>query len=185
MMERIRIGQIGIGHNHGSEKMNTLRRLSDLFEVVGVVEDDPQWRRKRGDWECYRGIPWMSEEELFRVPGLQAVAVETDGFGLVPAARRCAEHNLHIHMDKPGGESLGAFRELLDEFERRKLCIQLGYMYRNNPAIRFCRDAVRKGWLGEIFEIHAVMSRYDGGDEDYRRWLSISGAARCTSSAAT
>ena len=172
MMERIRIGQIGIGHNHGSEKMNTLRRLSDLFEVVGVVEDDPQWRRKRGDWECYRGIPWMSEEELFRVPGLQAVAVETDGFGLVPAARRCAEHNLHIHMDKPGGESLGAFRELLDEFERRKLCIQLGYMYRNNPAIRFCRDAVRKGWLGEIFEIHAVMSRYDGGDEDYRRWLS-------------
>ena len=34
MMERIRIGQIGIGHNHGSEKMNTLRRLSDLFEVV-------------------------------------------------------------------------------------------------------------------------------------------------------
>ena len=52
MMERIRIGQIGIGHNHGSEKMNTLRRLSDLFEVVGVVEDDPQWRRKRGDWEC-------------------------------------------------------------------------------------------------------------------------------------
>lgn len=172
MMERIRIGQIGIGHNHGSEKMNTLRRLSDLFEVVGVVEDDPQWRRRRGDWECYRGIPWMSEEELFRVPGLQAVAVETDGFGLVPAARRCAEHNLHIHMDKPGGESLGAFRELLDEFERRKLCIQLGYMYRNNPAIRFCRDAVRKGWLGEIFEIHAVMSRYDGGDEDYRRWLS-------------
>ena len=66
MMERIRIGQIGIGHNHGSEKMNTLRRLSDLFEVVGVVEDDPQWRRRRGDWECYRGIPWMSEEELFR-----------------------------------------------------------------------------------------------------------------------
>ena len=47
MMERIRIGQIGIGHNHGSEKMNTLRRLSDLFEVVGVVEDDPQWRRRR------------------------------------------------------------------------------------------------------------------------------------------
>lgn len=170
MMEQIRIGQIGIGHNHASEKMNTLRRLPGLFEVVGVVEEDPEWRKKRGDWECYRGIPWMSGEELFRVPGLQAVAVETDGFDLVPAARRCAEHNVHIHMDKPGGEELGPFRELLGEFERRKLCIQLGYMYRNNPAISFCRDAARKGWLGEIFEIHAVMSRYDG--DDYRRWLS-------------
>ena len=169
---KIKIGQIGIGHNHGSEKMNTLRRLSDLFEVVGVVEENPEWRRKRGDWSAYRDLPWMTEEELFRVPGLQAVAVETDGFDLVPTARRCAEHNLHIHMDKPGGETLAPFRNLLDEYKKRDLCIQLGYMYRNNPAICFCRDAIRKGWLGNIFEIHAVMSRYDGNNGEYRQWLS-------------
>ena len=169
---RIKIGQIGIGHNHGSEKMNTLRRLSDLYDVVGVVEPDPEWRKKRGDLAAYRDLAWMTEEELFRVPGLQAVAVETDGFDLVPTARRCAEHGLHIHMDKPGGETIGPFRELLDEYKKRDLCIQLGYMYRNNPAICFCREAVRKGWLGDIFEIHAVMSRYDGHDGNYRKWLA-------------
>ncbi|RRJ94603.1 gfo/Idh/MocA family oxidoreductase [Opitutaceae bacterium TAV4] len=166
----IKIGQIGIGHNHASEKMNTLRRLPHLFEVVGVVEDDPVWRERRGNMAAYAGLPWMTEEELFKVPGLEAVAVETDGFDLVPTAKRCAARGLHMHLDKPGGESLPAFKSLLDDCERQNLCIQLGYMYRNNPAINFCKHAVRAGWLGEIFEIHAVMSRLD--NDDYRKWLS-------------
>ena len=40
----IKIGQIGIGHNHGAAKMEALRKLEDDFEVVGVVEPDPAWR---------------------------------------------------------------------------------------------------------------------------------------------
>lgn len=168
-MKPIKIGQIGIGHNHASEKMRTLRALPNLFEVVGVVESDPVWRERRGGWDIYQDLPWMTEEELFAVPGLEAVAVETDGFDLMPTAARCAARGLHMHLDKPGGESLPAFKAVLDACERRGLAIQLGYMYRNNPAIDLCRRAVRAGWLGDIFEVHAVMSRLDG--DDYRKWV--------------
>ena len=35
---RIRIGQIGTGHAHAAGKMAALRKLTDHFEVVGVVE---------------------------------------------------------------------------------------------------------------------------------------------------
>ncbi|WP_223869673.1 Gfo/Idh/MocA family protein [Paenibacillus sabuli] len=167
---RIKIAQIGIGHNHASERMNTLRKLDDVFEVVGVVEDDPRWRAERGHLEAYAGLRWLTEEELLRIPGLQAVAVETDGHELVPTALRCVRAGLHVHLDKPGGESLPLFRELLDEAAARGLTVQLGYMYRSNPAVEFCFKAVREGWLGEIFEVHAVMSRYDG--DEYRKWLS-------------
>jgi len=169
-MKPIKIGQIGIGHNHASEKMRTLRSLPHLFEVVGVVESDSLWRERRGGYDVYKGLPWMTEEDLFNVPGLEAVAVETDGVDLVPTAARCAARGLHMHLDKPGGESLPAFKALLDECERRGLCIQLGYMYRNNPAVHLCKYAAQAGWLGEIFEIHAVMSRFDG--DDYRKWLA-------------
>ncbi|HBC85808.1 MAG TPA: gfo/Idh/MocA family oxidoreductase [Lentisphaeria bacterium] len=171
-MGRIKIGQIGIGHNHASEKMIALRRLPDLFEVVGIVEADPEWKRKRSTLKAYEGLKWMTEDELFSTPGLQAVAVEVDGFDLVPAAQRCAERGLHVHLDKPGGESLEEFRELLDKCSRRNLAIQLAYVYRYNPAVRFCMNAVRSGWLGEIFQIDAVMSRYDGENDDYRKWLA-------------
>ncbi len=169
MFRKIKVGQIGIGHNHGSEKMSSLRRLSELYEVVGVVESDPVWYERRHGLKEYEGLRWMTEDELFAVPGLEMVAVETDSLELVPTAHRCADHGLHMHLDKPGGPSLPEFRSLLDKMESRGLAIQLGYMYRNNPAIRFVKDALRQGWLGEIFELHAVMSRWDG--DDYRRWI--------------
>ena len=115
-MKKIRIGQIGIGHNHASENMAALRHLSDFYEVVGVVEPDETWWERRGGFAAYQGIPRLTEEELFRTPGLEAVAVETDGFELVETARRCVDHNLHVHMDKPGGEEMEPFRALVDRF---------------------------------------------------------------------
>ena len=169
---KIKVGQIGIGHNHASEKMSALRRLSDLYDVVGVVESDPTWLKKRSQLPEYQGLRWMTEAELFATPGLEAVAVETDGPELLPTARLCVEHSLHIHMDKPGGETLEPFRQLLDEYKRRNLAIQLGYMYRNNPAVQFCFKAAREGWLGSIFQIDAVMSRYDGNNQWYRDWMA-------------
>ena len=151
--------------------MQSLRKLDDIFEIVGVVESDPEWMEKRGEFKCYEGLQWMTEEELFQTPGLDAIAVETDGFDLVPIAQKCAERGLHIHLDKPGGESLPAFQQLLETCEKKNLTIQLAYAYRYNPAICFAINAVKSGWLGDIFEIHAVMSRYDGDNDEYRGWL--------------
>lgn len=152
--------------------MYAMRKLEDQFEVVGVVESDPVWKKQRAALACYEGIPWMTEEELFAVPGLEAVAVETDGVELIPSALRAAQRGLHIHLDKPGGESMPAFRRLVEVCRANKLTLQLAYVYRYNPAIRFALHALKFGWLGEPFEIHAVMSRYDGDNPDYRRWLS-------------
>lgn len=169
---RLRIGQVGIGHNHAQGKMEALRRLEDVFEIVGVVESDAAWRRQRGGLPCYQGLRWMDEDELYATPGLAAVAVETDVPELVTAARRAALRGVHLHMDKPGGESLTDFDALLEQCRARHLALQLAYVYRYNPAIRFAIQAVKSGWLGEVFEIHAVMSRYDGDNDAYRRWLA-------------
>ena len=169
-MKKIRIGQLGIGHNHGTERMKALRSLTDVFEVVGVAEDSPKWLEKRGAHAAYQGLPMMGVEELLAVPGLEAVMIETDGGDLLPSALRCAERGLHLCMDKPGGEDLPGFKKLCDAVRSRNLVLQLGYVYRNNPAVNFCVDAVKNGWLGEVFEIHAVMSRWD--KDEYRRWLS-------------
>jgi len=166
---RIKIGQIGTLHNHGSAKMATFRKLADHYEVVGVVEPDPALRKKNENHSAYRGLKWMTEEELFNAPGLQAVAVETGVPDLVPTGIRCIQAGMHIHMDKPGGETIEPFQKLVDEAGRRNLTVQLGYMYRNNPAVQFCQRAVREGWLGQVFEIHAVMSRTQS--LAYRKWL--------------
>ncbi len=42
----IKIGQIGTANQH-AYKIGSLRKLTDLFEVVGYAEDDPKLREKR------------------------------------------------------------------------------------------------------------------------------------------
>jgi len=127
--------------------------------VVGVVEPDPERRRVAEDQPAYRGLTWMTEEQLLSTTGLQAVAVETAVGDLVPTAARCVAAGMHLHLDKPAGESLPAFGAVLDEATRRNLTVQMGYMFRNNPAFQFCFRIVREGWLGRVFELHGVISK--------------------------
>lgn len=157
----IKIGQIGTGNQH-AYKMGTLRKLTDLFEVVGFVEDDPKLREKAQKSDTFKGLKLMSEEELLAVPGLQAVSVETEERGSIPPALRCIRAGKHIHLDKPCGESLPKFKVLLDEAKAKSLTLQVGYMYRNNPAVQFCIKAVKEGLIGNVFDLDASMGRYDG-----------------------
>jgi len=157
--ERIKVGQIGTGHAHATGKIATLRKLSDYYEIVGVVEPNTDRCEKLRNNSAYRGLNWVSEEQLLNTPGLQAVAVETEVSELVPTAMRCVRAGMHIHLDKPAGVSLAAFRRLLDETTRRNLTVQMGYMFRYNPAFRFCFNAVQQGWLGDVFEVHGVISK--------------------------
>ena len=164
-MKRIRIGQIGVCHEHAEGKMRSLRRLPDVFDVVGVV-DDRNTRAARiagDDLTAYEGLPRMTEEELFRTPGLEAVTVETPNEELVPTALRCLERGLAMHMDKPAGSDLAQFDSLLAGCARLNLPFQMGYMFRNNPAFQLCVRAGREKWLGELFEVQANMSHCYGG----------------------
>lgn len=144
--------------------MATMRKFSDDYEVVGAVEPDGARREAMSKSSTYRGVRWMTEKQLLATPGLQAVAVETDVSELVSTAQRCVDAGLHVHLDKPAGESLKAFDALWSAAEARKRVIQMGYMYRYNPAFQFLFDAKRAGWLGDVFEISGVMSKKVGDD---------------------
>jgi len=167
--ERIKVGQIGIGHNHGAAKMESFLKLKDDYEVVGVVEPDPAWREKRKNEKAYQGLRWMTEEELFAVPGLKLVSVETDVPDLTAAALRCVRAGFHVHLDKPGDASFKQFCGLLDEAGKRGLAVQLAYMFRGNPAFQFCIKAVKEGMLGRVYAFHAEMSR--GLWPEYLKWM--------------
>jgi predicted dehydrogenase len=168
--QRIKVGQIGVGHAHAAGKLATMRKMTDDYEVVGVVEPDEERRRGAMAGEAYRDVKWLTEQQLLDTPGLAAVAVETTVRDLVPTAQRCVEAGLHVHLDKPAGESLSAFRRLLETAQEKKLVVQMGYMFRYNPAFRFVYQAVRDGWLGDVFELHGVMSK--AVDDGSRRRLA-------------
>jgi predicted dehydrogenase len=164
--KRIKVGQIGVGHAHAG-KLSVYRRSAD-YEVVGVVEPDTELRRWAQTQAVYRDLPWMTQEDLLKVPGLQAVLVETRVGDLLSTAEACVAAGKHVHLDKPAGESLPQFRRILDAAAKQKLLVQMGYMYRYNPAVVLLRQFLKKGWLGEVFEVHAVMSKVVAPEERKR-----------------
>ncbi len=157
---RIKIGQIGVGHAHAS-KLGVFRESSD-YEVVGIVEPDAELRGRAENEDPYRDLPWMTQEQLLGTPGLQVVLVETRVRDLLDTASACIDAGKHVHLDKPAGESLAQYRKILDAAASKNLVVQMGYMYRYNPAVVMLHDFLKRGWLGEPFEVHTVMSKVIG-----------------------
>lgn len=156
-MSKIKYGQIGVGHAHAN-KIAAYRKSED-FEVVGVVEPNPALRAKAERSDDYKGLPFLTQEQLLNIDGLQVVGVETAVRDLLATAEVCVNAGKHIHLDKPAGESLPHFKRILDIAAQKHLLVQMGYMYRYNPAVVMLRDFLKRGWLGEPFEVHTVMSK--------------------------
>jgi predicted dehydrogenase len=154
---KIRIGQIGVGHGHAN-KLSVYRSLPD-YEVVGVVEPNQKLREQAMQQPAFRDLKWMTMEQLLDTSNLSAVLVETEVKDLLAAAEKCVSLGQHVHIDKPAGESLTQFEKILSMAKQKKLLVQMGYMYRYNPAILLLKQFLREGWLGDIFEVHAVMSK--------------------------
>lgn len=167
---RIKIGQIGTTHAHALGKLDTIRKFSDVYDLVGVVEPDASRRRELQN--RYPDLVWLDEDDLLSTDGLQAVAVETKVEELVPTGTRCLQAGHHIHLDKPAGESWEACRELHAEATARKLTVQMGYMFRYNPGFEFLFQVVRKGWLGEITEVSGMIGKKmgDAGRQELARF---------------
>ncbi|GDY09024.1 MAG: gfo/Idh/MocA family oxidoreductase [Planctomycetota bacterium] len=154
---KIKYGQIGVGHAHAS-KMAVYRQSAD-WEVVGVAEPDAKLREQAERDPIYRDLKFMTKEELLNTPGLQVVGVETRVRDALNAAAECIAAGKHIHLDKPAGESLPQFKRLLDDAARKHLVVQMGYMFRYSPAVLMLREFLKNGWLGEVYEVHTLMSK--------------------------
>ncbi len=166
--KKLRVGHIGTKHDHSRDILQCLEKFPEIFEVVGVVEDDPKWRAEVENTEPYCRYPFMTEEQLFN-SSCDFMVCEGFEYDLPHAALRCVENGIPVHIDKPAGNELEVFERVLDISRRKKLPLQMGYMYRYNPAVVDCLDLVRSGRLGEIHSVTAIMS--SDHKPEKRQWL--------------
>ncbi len=157
-MKKIKIAQIGVGHDH-SDILTSFVRQSDIFEVKGfcLCEGDEERYEQVKD-QYFTGAPRITLEEILEDPELDAVAVECLEEHLTKYARLALEHGLHVHMDKPGSSDHAEFESMMRLAQEKNLVVHLGYMYRYNPAVEYAREVVESGKLGEIYSVEAHMS---------------------------
>ena len=170
-MKKVKIAQIGVNVNsHGGEIFYTLNHLPEYFEVVGYtfVEDEKETCQKH--FKMFEGYREMSLDEILNDPTIEAVTVETDEIHLTKYAQMAADAGKHIHMEKPGSQSLADFERLIETVKKNGKTFHIGYMYRYNPYVSDLMERARAGELGEIFSVEAHMSRSD--NVEVRQWLS-------------
>lgn len=167
-MHKVRIAQIGLGHDHAADTYRCLRSLQADYELLGIAEPDEAYHDRLTD-PRYGGASLQTVDALLAMHP-DAVAVETAEEQAAPIARRCAELGIAVHLDKPGAMTCAEFDAIADSLERQHLPFQLGYMYRYNPAITRALAAVARGDLGEIYAVEAHMSILH--DPAKRQWAS-------------
>lgn len=166
-MKKIKLGQIGIGHNHAEGKMLAAQKFPELFEIVGYAETNEEWVKKRGSFSCYKNLPRLSVDEI--IEKSDVILVECDIWNLTKTARKCIDSGKHVHIDKPASGTIEEFEAMLNAAKEKHLTVQLGYMYRYNFAVQKCMKMIKSGELGEIYQIDAEMSTYHS--PEYREWL--------------
>lgn len=169
-MKKIRIAQIGTSrYSHGNEIFNAIKSLSDIFEVVGYALPEGEREKFPEKMSAFEKSREMTLDEILNDSTIDAVTVETEEKYLTKYSRLAAEHNKHIHMEKPGGTDLKDFEELTAAVKSKNTVLHIGYMYRYNPVIRRVIKAAQEGKYGKIISVDAQMSCIQ--TEDMRRWL--------------
>lgn len=156
-MRKVRIAQIGTGHDHASFTFISLKKQKDIFELVGIAETNPE-RADALNNPPYCDVPQYTIEQLIKIPDLDAVAVESDEELATQIAQRFIDRGVAVHLDKPGSPDISAFERLVTTAKARNLVLHMGYMYRYNPIIKKSINMVKAGMLGDIFAIEAHMS---------------------------
>ena len=172
-MKRLKVLVYGITHEHSFGKIETLRRMPDVFEIVGVVDDRatatvPNYTNHPVNPDGFRVF---TAEEAVSIGDLDVVVIETTNADLMKIAGVFADRGIPMHCDKPCGESMEPYRSILKTCRKKNVPFQIGYMYRGNPALKFIRNAVRSGWLGEVSFVEADMN-HDYQLDGYPEYIS-------------
>ena len=170
--KKVRVVQWGMCHEHADGKFKSVKKLPDDFELVGIIDDrESKTPREDRNFKVFDGVPRMTPEQLWADKSIQCVFVEVTNDDLIPIAWKVAKHGLAMHLDKPCGQNLKKFEALMDFCKARGIPVQIGYMFRVNPAIKFATKAVKEGWLGDIISVEADMY-HDYGSKNYNAYIA-------------
>ncbi len=148
---------IGTAHSHALGHLEAIRE-SQNYRFVAVAEPDPQLRDKARENPRWQGVRWTSVEGILADEEIQLVCIETDPLDALAYSLASVRAGKHTKIDKPPGVNLDLMRRIYREAQDRGLVVQIGYVYRYNPAFRLAHRAIQEGWLGPVRSVLCQMN---------------------------
>jgi predicted dehydrogenase len=157
----MRLGMLGMWHTHATGIVRQVTAHPDEFELVAFHDADPEVvRQRRHDWKPLVGdLPLFDRPEEVLEQRLDGVAVEGRAFENLQWARLAAESGFPVMLEKPAGENLAEFRDLLDLARSEGLHVQMIYLFRYMSAVVEMLRMARDGEFGRIYQFRARLPK--------------------------
>lgn len=168
---KIKIAQIGLGHDHAPMTLRSILKNDDVFEFAGLYLPENEEKDYKEKSDEFKDVKRISIDEIMNNDDIEAVAVETEEKNLTEYSLMAIKHNKHVHMDKPGGFELVEFENLIHNVKKKNLVFHAGYMYRYNPEVMRLKKQIENGELGDVFSVEAQMSPIFPSTPDKCQWL--------------
>jgi predicted dehydrogenase len=157
MQQAKRILLIGLGR-WGA---NHLRVLQSMPVELFVAEQDPERLKSSGVPQSHRTVEARS---LF--PVIDAAVVVTPARSHFELCQGLLEAGKDVFVEKPITLKSAEARELNELAKRNGLILQVGHIFRFDPASVWMRDAIKQGRFGEIKILRANFSGFKRPRQD-------------------
>ena len=143
----LKFAYLGLWHSHAVMHIRDAASRPDEFQLVGVYEPDPSIREaKLGEWAGdLPDIPVFDSIEEALDSDAEAIICEGRVSENLDYAVRALKAGKHVLLEKPAGVEMVQLQRLHDLARRKRLHLQMAYMWRYNPAD--CgNDPAAQGW---------------------------------------
>lgn len=144
----MKVGLIGAG---GWGK-NLARVLHDLGALGAVAELRPEVRDQLK--AIYPDIPLYPDYPELLETDLPAVAIATPASTHYAVAKEALKAGKHVFVEKPLTLKAAEAEELVDLAHREGRILMVGHLLLYQPAVRWIKDFLDSGKLGEIWSLH-------------------------------
>src|ERR1700726_1817528 len=149
----LRVAIVGLVHGHVHGFLDQSRHSSEI-EIVGVAEPDSRLlSQAAARYGFDRSILFADLEEMLQKVHPQAVLVYTNTYDHRRVVETCAQHGVHVVMEKPLAVSLEDSQAIEKAAHAGKIQVLVTYetsWYRSNHA---AYDLVHEGALGDIRKV--------------------------------
>lgn len=88
-------------------------------------------------------------------PTVTAVAIATPARSHFALVKRALGAGKHVFVEKPLAMSTAEARELIAFADEVGLTLMVGHVFEYNPAVRFIKEAVQSGELGDVYYLYS------------------------------
>ena len=140
----IRTAVIGIG----SMGRNHARIYSEISDLVAVCDQDPKKAEEIS--KKFRCKSFHNVEKMIGDVQIDAVSIATPTVKHLESARECMESGIHVLVEKPIANSVKEAEEMIRFSQEKKIIFSVGMIERHNPIVRFTKEVLEKGNIGQI-----------------------------------